>query len=168
LKGILDAEDARVAASLGVSVLVVSNHGGRQLDGAPSSISALPKVVDAVGGKIEILFDGGIRSGQDVLRALALGARACSLGRVDKRLVASPDYLERAGTSQTVAELANHRGILTRTDLDHWSIDNQSIRVLWHISTGNMLVTRDAVCAGLGIALVLGFWPTPRSRREVL
>jgi isopentenyl diphosphate isomerase/L-lactate dehydrogenase-like FMN-dependent dehydrogenase len=90
------------------------------------------------------------------------------LGRVDKRLVASPDYLERAGTSQTVAELANHRGILTRTDLDHWSIDNQSIRVLWHISTRNMLVTRDAVCAGLGIALVLGFWPTPRSRREVL
>jgi L-lactate dehydrogenase (cytochrome) len=81
LKGILDAEDARVAASLGVSVLVVSNHGGRQLDGAPSSISALPKVVDAVGGKIEILFDGGIRSGQDVMRALALGARACMIGR---------------------------------------------------------------------------------------
>jgi DNA-binding transcriptional LysR family regulator len=53
-----------------------------------------------------------------------------------------------------VAELANHRGILTRTDLDHWTIDNQSIRVLWHISTGDMLVTRDAICAGLGIALV--------------
>ena len=76
------------------------------------------------------------------------------LGRHDMRLVASPDYLERAGTPQTVAELANHRGIPTRTNLDHWMIDNQSIRVLWHISTGNMLVTRDAVCAGLGIALL--------------
>ena len=74
------------------------------------------------------------------------------LGRVDMRLVASPDYLERAGTPQTVAELANHRGILTRTDLDHWTIDNQSIRVLWHISTGNMLVTHDAVCAGEPVA----------------
>jgi L-lactate dehydrogenase (cytochrome) len=81
LKGILDVEDAKIAASLGVSAIVVSNHGGRQLDGAPSSISALPKVVDAVGADVEILFDGGIRSGQDVLRALALGARACMIGR---------------------------------------------------------------------------------------
>ena len=60
---------------------MVSNHGGRQLDGAPSSISALPRIVDAVGGDIEIMFDGGIRSGQDVLRALALGARSCLIGR---------------------------------------------------------------------------------------
>ena len=60
---------------------MVSNHGGRQLDGAPSSISALPSIVDAVGGDSEIIFDGGIRSGQDVLRALALGARSCLLGR---------------------------------------------------------------------------------------
>jgi L-lactate dehydrogenase (cytochrome) len=81
LKGILDAEDAKIAASLDVSAIVVSNHGGRQLDGAPSSISALPKVVDAVGSDVEILFDGGIRSGQDVLRAMALGARACMIGR---------------------------------------------------------------------------------------
>lgn len=79
------------------------------------------------------------------------------LERIDMWLVASPDYLERAGTPQTVAELANHRGILTRTDLDHWTVDNQSIRVRWHISTGNMSVTCDAVCAGLGIALVPGF-----------
>jgi hypothetical protein len=79
------------------------------------------------------------------------------LERIDMRLVASPDYLERAGTPRTVAELANHRGILTRTDLDHWTIDNQSIRILWHISTGNMLVTHDAVRAGHGIAMVPGF-----------
>jgi L-lactate dehydrogenase (cytochrome) len=81
LKGVLDVEDARIAAQTGASALVVSNHGGRQLDGAPSSISALPRVVDAVGDRIEVMFDGGIRSGQDVLRALAYGARACMIGR---------------------------------------------------------------------------------------
>jgi L-lactate dehydrogenase (cytochrome) len=81
IKGVLDVEDARIAAKTGASALVVSNHGGRQLDGAPSSISALPKIADAVGGEIEIMFDGGIRSGQDVLRALALGARSCLIGR---------------------------------------------------------------------------------------
>ncbi|MEA2975812.1 MAG: hypothetical protein QOF19_1332 [Alphaproteobacteria bacterium] len=81
IKGILDVEDAKLAAKTGASALVVSHHGGRQLDGAPSSISMLPKVVDAVGAEIEIMFDGGIRSGQDVLRALALGARSCMLGR---------------------------------------------------------------------------------------
>ena len=81
LKGILDVEDAKTAAKVGASALVVSNHGGRQLDGAPSSISALPKVVEAVGEEIEVMFDGGIRSGQDVVRALALGARSCMIGR---------------------------------------------------------------------------------------
>jgi L-lactate dehydrogenase (cytochrome) len=81
LKGILDVEDAKVAAQTGASALVVSNHGGRQLDGAPSSISALPKIADAVGSQIEVMFDGGIRSGQDVLRALALDARSCLIGR---------------------------------------------------------------------------------------
>jgi L-lactate dehydrogenase (cytochrome) len=81
LKGILDVEDAKIAATTGASALVVSNHGGRQLDGAPSSVSALPKIADAVGSQIEIMFDGGIRSGQDVLRALALGARSCMIGR---------------------------------------------------------------------------------------
>jgi L-lactate dehydrogenase (cytochrome) len=81
IKGILDVEDARIAAKTGATALVVSNHGGRQLDGAPSSISMLPKIVDAVGSEIEVLFDGGIRSGQDVLRALALGAKGCLIGR---------------------------------------------------------------------------------------
>jgi L-lactate dehydrogenase (cytochrome) len=81
LKGILDAEDARMAAKTGAAALVVSNHGGRQLDGAPSSISVLPKIADAVGSQIEVLFDGGIRSGQDLYRALALGAHACLCGR---------------------------------------------------------------------------------------
>jgi L-lactate dehydrogenase (cytochrome) len=81
LKGVLDVDDARLAAKTGASALVVSNHGGRQLDGAPSSISALPKIVDAVGGEIEVMFDGGIRSGQDIMRSLALGARSCLIGR---------------------------------------------------------------------------------------
>ena len=81
LKGILDLEDAKIASTLGVSSIVVSNHGGRQLDGAPSSIAALPAIADAVGGDVEVLFDGGIRTGADVLRALALGARACLIGR---------------------------------------------------------------------------------------
>jgi L-lactate dehydrogenase (cytochrome) len=81
LKGILDVEDARIATKTGASALIVSNHGGRQLDGAPSTISMLPKIVDAVGSDIEVMFDGGIRSGQDVFRALALGARSCMSGR---------------------------------------------------------------------------------------
>ncbi len=81
LKGILDVEDARLAAKSGATAIVVSNHGGRQLDGAPSSISMLPRIADAVGSDAEVLFDGGIRTGQDVLRALALGARGCLIGR---------------------------------------------------------------------------------------
>jgi L-lactate dehydrogenase (cytochrome) len=81
LKGIMDAEDARHAASTGADAIVVSNHGGRQLDGAPSSITVLPEIVDAVGSKIEIHVDGGVRSGQDVLKAMCLGARGAWLGR---------------------------------------------------------------------------------------
>jgi L-lactate dehydrogenase (cytochrome) len=81
IKGVLDLEDARLAVKSGADAVVVSNHGGRQLDGAPSAISALPIIADAVGSEIEIMFDGGIRSGQDVMRALALGARSCLIGR---------------------------------------------------------------------------------------
>jgi L-lactate dehydrogenase (cytochrome) len=81
LKGILDVEDASIAAQSGVDAIVVSNHGGRQLDGAVSSIRALPEICDAVQGKTEVWFDGGIRSGQDVLKALALGARGTLIGR---------------------------------------------------------------------------------------
>ena len=81
LKGVLDAEDARLALATGADAVVVSNHGGRQLDGAPSSISVLPEVINAIGGRCEVMFDGGVRSGQDIAKALALGARAALIGR---------------------------------------------------------------------------------------
>jgi L-lactate dehydrogenase (cytochrome) len=81
LKGIMDVEDARLAAASGADALIVSNHGGRQLDGAPSSIAALPAIAEAVGSQIEVWMDGGIRSGQDVLKAWALGARGTLIGR---------------------------------------------------------------------------------------
>lgn len=81
LKGIMDEEDARHAVAVGADAIVVSNHGGRQLDGAPSTISALPRIVGAVGEEIEVLMDGGVRSGQDVLKAVASGAKGVLLGR---------------------------------------------------------------------------------------
>ncbi len=81
LKGVLDVEDARLAVAAGADAIVVSNHGGRQLDGAPSSISVLREIVDAVGGRCEVMFDGGVRSGQDIAKALALGARGALIGK---------------------------------------------------------------------------------------
>ncbi|WP_149802373.1 alpha-hydroxy acid oxidase [Mesorhizobium sp. NFR06] len=81
IKGILNVDDARAAGKAGADAIVVSNHGGRQLDGAPSTISMLPRIAEAVGSEVEVLFDGGVHSGQDVMRALALGARACLVGR---------------------------------------------------------------------------------------
>jgi L-lactate dehydrogenase (cytochrome) len=81
LKGVLDPDDAKEAVATGADGIVVSNHGGRQLDAARSSISILPKIVEVVGTKTTVLMDGGIRSGQDVTRALALGAKACMIGR---------------------------------------------------------------------------------------
>ncbi len=81
LKGVLDVEDAKAAAATGAEAVIVSNHGGRQLDGAVSSIRALPRVAEAIGDKTEVWFDGGVQSGQDVLKALALGARGCLIGK---------------------------------------------------------------------------------------
>jgi L-lactate dehydrogenase (cytochrome) len=81
LKGILDVEDAKKAAELGADAIVVSNHGGRQLDGALSSIRMLRPIIEAVGDKVEVHFDSGIRSGQDVLKALAMGAKGTYIGR---------------------------------------------------------------------------------------
>ena len=81
IKGILDVEDAKQAVNVGADAVVVSNHGGRQLDGAPSSIAALPAIVDAIGDKCEVWMDGGIRTGQDILRAVALGAKGTLIGR---------------------------------------------------------------------------------------
>lgn len=81
LKGLMDAEDARLAAQSGADAIVVSNHGGRQLDGAPASIDALPSMVEAAGQHLEVWMDGGVRSGQDVLKARALGAQGVLIGR---------------------------------------------------------------------------------------
>lgn len=81
LKGVLDAEDARLGVAAGADAIVVSNHGGRQLDGAPSSISVLEEVATAIDGRCEVMFDGGVRSGQDIAKALALGARAALIGK---------------------------------------------------------------------------------------
>jgi L-lactate dehydrogenase (cytochrome) len=81
VKGIMTGEDARRAVSAGVEAIIVSNHGGRQLDSLPSAIETLPEIVDAVGDRAEVILDGGVRRGSDVVKALALGARACMIGR---------------------------------------------------------------------------------------
>jgi L-lactate dehydrogenase (cytochrome) len=118
IKGILDPDDARLAVDAGADAVLVSNHGGRQLDGTCSSIAALPGVVDAVGQRVPVLFDGGIRTGVDVFKALALGAHACVLGRAwawglagggEKGVAAVIDMLER--------ELATTMALAGRTDV---------------------------------------------------
>jgi L-lactate dehydrogenase (cytochrome) len=108
IKGILDVEDAKTAVKLGADAVVVSNHGGRQLDGAPSSISALPAIAQAVGSDTEVLFDGGIRTGADMLRALALGARACLIGRA---YVYGLGAGGRAGVSKAIEILQNELSV---------------------------------------------------------
>lgn len=100
VKGIMDPEDARLAAAAGVDAIVVSNHGGRQLDGATASAIALPRVLDAVGNDIEVLFDGGIQSGQSLLKALALGARA---GLIGKAFLYGLGAMGEAGVSKVIA-----------------------------------------------------------------
>jgi len=108
IKGILDPEDARTAVRLGADAIVVSNHGGRQLDGALSSISALPAIAQAVGSDTEVLFDGGIRTGADVMRALALGARACLIGRA---FVYGLGAGGKAGVSKAIDILKNELSV---------------------------------------------------------
>ncbi|MCX7064298.1 MAG: alpha-hydroxy acid oxidase [Proteobacteria bacterium] len=104
LKGIMDAEDARLAVRSGADALIVSNHGGRQLDGAPSSVRALPAIVEAVGRDIEVWFDGGIRSGQDVIRAVALGAKGVLIGRA---FVYGLGAAGESGVTQALQIIAN-------------------------------------------------------------
>jgi len=119
LKGIMDAEDARLARSSGADALIVSNHGGRQLDGAPSSIAALPAIVAAVGNDMEVWLDGGIRSGQDVLKARALGARGTMIGR---SFVYGLGAYGEAGVTRALQiiqkELATTMAFCGHTDID--------------------------------------------------
>jgi L-lactate dehydrogenase (cytochrome) len=118
LKGVMDAEDARHAVDSGADALIVSNHGGRQLDGAPSSISALPHIAQAVGRDIEVWMDGGIRSGQDVLKAIALGAKGTMIGR---SFLYSLGAMGQAGVTRCLELIANELDITMafcgRTDI---------------------------------------------------
>ena len=120
LKGILDAEDARLAADTGADALIVSNHGGRQLDGAPSSIEALPAIVEAVGLRTEVWLDGGIRSGQDVLKAVSLGAKGTMIGRA---FVYGLGAMGEAGVTKALEiiakELDTTMAFCGRTDIRH-------------------------------------------------
>jgi L-lactate dehydrogenase (cytochrome) len=124
IKGILDAEDAAAAANAGVDAIVVSNHGGRQLDGAPASIHALPRVVDAVGGRSEVLFDGGILTGQSLLKALALGARA---GLIGKAFLYGLGARGEAGVTQVIEiirkELSVSLALTGQTDVQRLTRD---------------------------------------------
>jgi L-lactate dehydrogenase (cytochrome) len=118
LKGVMDAEDAKFALAAGADAIVVSNHGGRQLDGAPSSISVLPAIAAAVDGRCEVLFDGGIRSGQDLAKALALGARG---GLIGKSFLFALAAMGQAGVARALeimrAELAVTLALTGTTDV---------------------------------------------------
>ena len=115
LKGILDVEDAKNAAQEGVDGIVVSNHGGRQLDGASGSISVLPDIADAVGDRLEVLFDGGVRSGHDVFKALANGARGCLIGRAYLYGLAAMGEAGVAAALEVIRESFDNAMILTGT-----------------------------------------------------
>ena len=126
LKGVMEPEDARLAAGSGADALVVSNHGGRQLDGAPSSIEALPAIAEAVGRDIEVWMDGGIRSGQDVLKARALGARGTMIGRA---FLYGLGAMGEAGVTKALEIL--HRELdLTMAFCGHTAIDTVDARIL--------------------------------------
>ena len=126
LKGIMDVEDARMAADSGADALIVSNHGGRQLDGADSSINALPAIVDAVGNRIEIHMDGGIRSGQDVLKARALGARGSYIGR---SFLYGLGAMGQAGVTKSL-EIIHKELELTMAFCGHTDIETVDKRIL--------------------------------------
>jgi L-lactate dehydrogenase (cytochrome) len=126
LKGILDVEDARIAVDSGADAIVVSNHGGRQLDGAPSSISALPAIAEAVGSKIEVWMDGGIRSGQDVFKAWALGARGTLIGRA---FLYGLGAMGQAGVTRALEIIAKELE-LTMAFCGHTDIQHVDKRVL--------------------------------------
>ncbi len=132
LKGIMCAEDARLAVESGADALVVSNHGGRQLDGAPSSIAVLPEVLDAVGDAMEVWVDGGIRSGQDVFRALALGASGTLIGRA---YVYGLGALGEAGVSRCLDIIANELD-LTMAFCGLRNIGDVDASVLWRSPAG--------------------------------
>ncbi len=126
LKGIMDEEDARLAAASGADALIVSNHGGRQLDGAPSSIAALPQIAQAVGKMIEVWMDGGIRSGQDVLKAVALGARGTLIGR---SFLYGLGAMGEAGVSKALEIIAKELDV-TMAFCGHTNIHNVDRKIL--------------------------------------
>jgi isopentenyl diphosphate isomerase/L-lactate dehydrogenase-like FMN-dependent dehydrogenase len=126
LKGIMDVEDAVLAVKSGADALVVSNHGGRQLDGAPSSIEALPAIVSAVGSDIEVWMDGGIRSGQDVLKAWALGAKGVMIGRA---MVYGLGAMGEAGVSKAL-EIIHKELDVTMAFCGHTNIQNVDTSIL--------------------------------------
>jgi L-lactate dehydrogenase (cytochrome) len=137
VKGILDVEDARLVTRTGADAIVVSNHGGRQLDGAPSSISMLPKIADAVGSDIEVMFDGGIRSGQDLFRALALGAKSCLIGRA---YIYGLGALGKQGVSTAIETIRKElditmalTGVTKIADIDRSTLATETIPEQTHV-----------------------------------
>jgi L-lactate dehydrogenase (cytochrome) len=122
----MDEEDARLAVESGADAMIVSNHGGRQLDGAPSSIEALPRLVEAVNKGIEVWMDGGIRSGQDVLKAVALGARGTLIGRA---FLYGLGAMGEAGVSKTLEIIAKELDV-TMAFCGHTNIQDVDRRIL--------------------------------------
>ncbi|MEM9271190.1 MAG: alpha-hydroxy acid oxidase, partial [Pseudomonadota bacterium] len=129
IKGILDVEDARTAVKYGADAIIVSNHGGRQLDGALSSIAMLPSIAEAVGDQTEVWLDSGIRSGQDILKAMALGARATLVGRA---MAYGLGAMGREGVTSAIEvirkELDTTLGLVGRTDVSDLNRDNLIFR----------------------------------------
>ncbi|NCF32656.1 MAG: L-lactate dehydrogenase [Proteobacteria bacterium] len=130
LKGIMDAQDARIAADLGVDAIIVSNHGGRQLDGAPASLDVLPEVIKTVAGDCEVWLDGGIRSGQDVFKAMALGATGALIG---KAFLNGLGAMGKSGVQKCLEIIANELD-LTMAFCGHTELENVTSEVIWRQS----------------------------------